>query len=225
MSQNIESSHEYPDPFIGLYVNIADVRTRIEKYQPLIEGLRATQTSRQFRELNLGAPISKNFFTLDNPYVYAFAPKLRGKTLVDIGAGSASNIRSIAKKFGVPFLVEIEKNLGNENTEWDDVVEDGLHIIRFRGDILEALARFPDASANVMMNGIDHLVVPEGGYRTALFEEVVRIVPPSGLFFGYDSQIGANSRYKDPMPAGFIRSSIDDERNVNGKLFVFEREA
>jgi len=206
------------NPFEGLHVNIAEVNARLEKYRPLIKENHKTQTIQNIRELSLGTPISRNFFTPDNTYVSAFADVLRGRALVDIGAGYASDMRKIAKKFGVPFLIEIEKFFGNVDTEWEDVLKDELHIIRFHGDMLETLARLPDAFGNVVMNGIDRLVVPSGGYRQALFEEVTRIVPPSGIFFGYDSDIAADSRYRDPMPTGFTRSPLDDKRNTNGKL-------
>jgi hypothetical protein len=211
------------DSLVGLHVNVDAVNARLAKYRPLIDELAREQTPQRFNELLLGSAISKNFFTWDNTDLPRVERKLRGVPLIDIGAGYASNIRDLAKKADVPFLIEIEKFYPHEDTEWEDVLEGGLHIIRFRTDILEVLARLPDAWANVVMNGIDHALIPAGEYREAMLREITRVVRPSGVFLGYDSDIAFDDRYRDPMPDGFIRSDLDDERNVYGKFFAFEK--
>ncbi|GEM_PF-2160259 len=229
MTKNgVEFHHSNQDPLAGMHVNIEEANARLAKYRPLIDELLKKQTPERFEALSLHAPISKNFWTYDNFVSPGLRRKLQDTVLVDIGAGYASNIRNLARDYSVPFLIEIEKFYSNQKTGWEDVSEEGLHIIRFRSDILEVLVRLPSASANVIMNGIDHLIIPRGQYRTAMLQEIVRVVPPAGIFFGYGSDMASTSPYGpfvDVMPTGFVETNLlGGESALTPKFFIFERE-
>lgn len=206
----------------GLDPDVEEADVRLEMYQPFIDQLAARQKKRfmdigrYWAPASMGVEDNLDIDEIEREYYFS---KLRGKVLVDVGAGKESHIRSLALRFGVRLLIEIEKHYPNDETGWYNVFEDELSIVRARGDILEVLSLLPDGSVNVVMNHIERCITPIDAYRHAMLEEVGRVVLPLGIWFGNKSDL------RHFVPPGFTRKTFfeNNNRGFDGQFFSFEK--
>lgn len=216
----------------GLHINIEEVNARLKRYRDIIESFGKLQAREREHigeaERIIGFPlpsddadyseILEDVISLQRREKF-FDNKLRGKILVDLGAGSASHVRKIAEKFGVSFLLEVENQFPNKSTGWKDVSRNNLRIIRFREDMLSALARMPDASSNITLNGIDFLILPEGAYRKAVYQEMQRVLAPDGIVFGFGSDFHLMQKWMPESVEGF-----NEIKQRDRNFFIAERQ-
>lgn len=130
-----------------------------------------------------------NFMSLKR--LSPFFPKVLGnKKLVDLGAGEPGTMIHFALRCGVSEYVAVDRY-------WDYSrrTPPFTNVSYVNQDMLEFLSEQPDSSANVVMLGIDNIVLGNehtmAGMRYAemLLKQIQRVVPQGGIAFGMNCAI------------------------------------
>jgi hypothetical protein len=148
---------------------------------------------------------------------------LAGQDVVDLGAGAKPEaFREFLKPYGPSSYLAVDIHAGGGKEPIEEIKDFGeivsseydetfsLSSAVVKGDMLEAASRLPDRSVNVMLSGIDKLIIPpQTDYGAALLTEIDRITRPGGLVFGMTenggllpalSQTGAFETYPIHLP-------------------------
>lgn len=107
---------------------------------------------------------------------------LRGKTLIDFGGSKGREVRNFAENLGVHLLVNVDPT--HSKQELGTIFRCDLHYQKYLGDMLTVASKLPNASVNVVINGIDSNIITEIEYHRAMAAEIARITEPGGLVFG-----------------------------------------
>jgi len=140
------------------------------------------------------------FFSLKNPSP-ALREALKGKRLVDIGAGKSTSFLSMAHLaaiLGASEYVAVDKYVDYTNAEeiMEKVINSKFPDIVLRAineDMLEFLLFQPDQSANICMNSVDESILASNIrfateiYMSDIAQELMRVVPKDGVAFGLNS--------------------------------------
>lgn len=127
--------------------------------------------------------------------------ELPGKRLIDLGAGNPSSyiaMAHFAASLGVSEYVAVD--LYQDYSRAASAMEHFIHpdypdvrLSAEREDMLLYLARQPDCSSNICINGIDDAILRHRDvslkrmYVHSLVAEMARVVPENGLVFGINS--------------------------------------
>ena len=148
-----------------------------------------------------------------------FADHLKNKILIDLG-GANGSMCQFSADYGLSTYICVDRFEGALGASKEFNVNESLREIDVVADMLDFLTRIKSRSASITINGIDNFIVDNHAYRTALAEEMLRVVSPGGLIFG------ANS---DPLKILQHRSPPELERKfIKGggglvPIYVFER--
>ncbi|MEI8270847.1 MAG: hypothetical protein WCG45_05785, partial [bacterium] len=115
--------------------------------------------------------------------------RVKDQTLVDLGSGEEIfSILPWLKEAGISEFVGVDK-FPNKDLSWyqDKIKQNDLNGNYFKDDMLLFLAKLPDESANVMINGIDHTIISNNEYWEKLKQEIRRVIPKYGVVLGYSS--------------------------------------
>ncbi len=140
------------------------------------------------------------FFSLKNPHP-ALREALRGKRLVDLGAGSINSILSmahLAASLGASEYVAVDLYVDYTTAEgvMKSMIQAKFPNISLRAideDMLMFLLFQQDQSANVCINSIDHSILASNVrlateiYMSDIAQELMRVVPKDGVAFGLNS--------------------------------------
>ena len=147
-----------------------------------------------------GLVYESGFMRLDNPS-QLLREKLKGRRLVDLGAGNTGSITAmahLAAALGASEYIAVDAYVNYERAEGllDNFVGQSYPQMVLRAlndDMLLFLAKLEDGCANVVMNSIDRcmLVAPSHliaeMYGLELASEIARVVPDGGIAFGVNS--------------------------------------
>ena len=147
-----------------------------------------------------GLVYETGFMKLDKPSPL-LREKLRGRLLLDLGAGNTESITAmahLAAVLGASGYIAVDAYVDYNRAEGllDNFVGQsypGMVLRAFNDDMLLFLAKLEDGCANVVMNSIDRcmLVAPSHFvgemYGLELASEIARVVPAGGIAFGVNS--------------------------------------
>jgi hypothetical protein len=157
------------------------------------------------RDLSSGTPVgtfSRISDELDDDLFVGWYDRLRGKVVVDLGAGKDVQGYEVARMVGAkgyvgvePFfardlLQRMEDYLGSE--PW--TLKERAHIPAsvVCDDMLRTLKRIPDDSVSLMAGAIDDCILgyssEERDYVSEVNREITRVLHPSGVFINSSSE-------------------------------------
>ena len=133
----------------------------------------------------------------DVPSAHHFLGRLTGELVVDIGCGPGSTFRTLLHNYqpkgylgvdllrpGGPYAWKQSKRFNARAAE----LTAGTHGINGRmlhADALSVVAKLPDTSVSVVLNGIDKLIMdPDSEYGQALTGEIDRVIRVGGVVLG-----------------------------------------
>ncbi|MDD5586133.1 MAG: hypothetical protein PHY92_04135 [Alphaproteobacteria bacterium] len=132
--------------------------------------------------------------------------RLKGAPLIDVG-GATGRFGEFAVTAGASAYINVDlyplgglHDLG-EDPEYDlippeSAFKNNTQRLSVCADMLDFISRVPGQSVNIMINGIDELIVRTTEYHKALAQEMVRTVRPDGVILGYNS---ASLRYAEQL--------------------------
>ncbi|MBU0527769.1 hypothetical protein KKE92_04770 [Candidatus Micrarchaeota archaeon] len=140
------------------------------------------------------------FFSLENPSP-VLGEALKGRRLIDIGAGNSNSFLSmahLAATLGVSEYVAVDRYVDYTNAEevMEKMINPKFPDILLRAineDMLQFLFFQPDQSANVCMNSVDRSILASNVrlatdiYMSDIAQELMRVVPSHGVAFGLNA--------------------------------------
>ncbi len=143
-----------------------------------------------------------------------FKKKLKGKILINLGAGSYHAMINFAKESGVKVYIEVDKFFPeNEDIPLNSSVDlslgdknENMQIVTVKSDMLDFLSRIPNESVCIVINGIDGDLIKNNEYHKALIKEFKRVIPNGEIVFG------RNSTSLGLISQGVLKNTNEEEK-------------
>ena len=123
-------------------------------------------------------------------------PHIKGRPLIELGAGMYHYGWMVASACFASAYIGIEPFYADKLAISVRTAEDkytGTYPIPkstvLSEDMKLALGNLPDSSACILACGIEDCILPDKGYRQAVENHILRILPPDGLFISFQSDL------------------------------------
>ena len=141
--------------------------------------------------------------------------RLKGKMVVDLGAGASTKFRERLAQEGVAGYIGVDYIGHAEDVAPLTIEKDGVDGAILGVDMLEAVDKLPDASCSFAINGIDSLIVrPDTPYAQELVRQIDRVTAVDGYILG-------NTLFGGILEAFSGRDGYETEEvNMHGMKFI-----